>query len=356
MPMKKKLFIIATLFIFSCNKITNNNDNGNETTLPINKDVVANFSSLLTEQEYENMFPKRYGYYNLSTGRADKSKDFFTYQSLLDAIGKLANIRIEVYAKEDVAHTQKVVWYNKITGESRENITHPDYNASLNLSKKETKVTIDYANFCNEGSLTDRKRELCAFLANISHETTGGGYYEKTKTWGLYWREEVYWQTNPNTNNLGYRDESNSMYPPYPGKSYHGRGPIQISYNYNYGQVSECIYGDKNVLLKEPEKVLENGTNAFMTAIWFWMTPQSPKPSCHQVMAGTWKPTSQDLKFNRNKSKFGMTVNIINGGLECNTAWDYRGMDRLEFYDKYLSIMGIDKGGDICTCQGMTSY
>jgi hypothetical protein len=32
----------------------------------------------------------------------------------------------------------------------------------------------------------------------------------------------------------------------------------------------------------------ENGVLAFKSAIWFWMMPQCPKPSCHQVMHDQW--------------------------------------------------------------------
>jgi hypothetical protein len=38
--------------------------------------------------------------------------------------------------------------------------------------------------------------------------------------------------------------------------------------------------------------------------MWFWMTPQSPKPSAHDVMAGRWTPSAADRAAGR-KPGFG---------------------------------------------------
>lgn len=87
------------------------------------------------------------------------------------------------------------------------------------------KATKCFPRFGNEGSLAIRKREIAAFLAQISHETTGGwatapdGPY----AWGLCFKEEI----NPQSD---YCDSNNTQWPCYPGKTYHGRGPIQLSW------------------------------------------------------------------------------------------------------------------------------
>lgn len=39
-------------------------------------------------------------------------------------------------------------------------------------------------------------------------------------------------------------------------------------------------------LLNQPDLVAQDAVLAFKTALWFWMTPQFPKPSCHDVMTG----------------------------------------------------------------------
>lgn len=86
-------------------------------------------------------------------------------------------------------------------------------------------ATTCFPQFGNTGSLTTRKREIAAFLAQISHETTGGwatapdGPY----AWGLCFKEEVSPQSD-------YCDSTNKKWPCFPGKSYKGRGPIQLSW------------------------------------------------------------------------------------------------------------------------------
>lgn len=51
----------------------------------------------------------------------------------------------------------------------------------------------------------------------------------------------------------------------------------------SYGPCGEALGLD---LLNQPELVSSDPVVAFRTALWFWMTPQSPKPSCHDVMQG----------------------------------------------------------------------
>jgi len=101
------------------------------------------------------------------------------------------------------------------------------------------------------------------------------------------------------------------------GVEYYGRGMKQLSYNYNYGPFSEVMFGDASVLLNDPDRVAREGWLAVASAFWFYMTPQSPKPSMHDVVAGFWKPNGNDVAQGIKKG-FGATVNIINGGLECN--------------------------------------
>lgn len=125
---------------------------------------------------------------------------------------------------------------------------------------------------------------------------------------GLYFNEEVGFI---GSSAIGYVQSTGTSYLPVEGKSYHGRGPIQLSYNYNYGLCSDVLYGDSSILLNNPEKVTEDGVLGFMTGIWFWMTPQPPKPSCHQVITGTWQPKAgaANEQYNGN---FGLTIIIIN--------------------------------------------
>ena len=208
----------------------------------------------------------------------------------------------------------------------------------------------DFPSFAGEGDADTRRRELAAFLANIGHETTGGwadapgGPY----AWGLYFKEEVGCEMGTC---VGYCDPNNVAYPCAPGVTYQGRGPIQLSWNYNYGQAGEAL---GIPLLTEPGLVTSDGATSFSTALWFWMTPQSPKPSAHDVMVGAWTPTADDMNKGR-LAGFGMTINIINGGLECGKPTTPQVEDRLGFFARMTDLLGVDVGQNTL-CDSMQPY
>ncbi len=205
-----------------------------------------------------------------------------------------------------------------------------------------------FPSFVNEGDENTRKRELAAFLANIAQETSGGwanapgGYFK----WGLYFlNEQQIGQANK------YSDPTKTDYPPAPGKAYYGRGPKQLSWNYNYGQFSKAWYDNADTLLEFPERLSTDPVLSFASAIWFWMTPQPPKPSCHDIMTGKWQPTPDDLTKGR-KPGFGATVNVINGGVECNGSKLDKTTYRYEYYQFFCSYFHVDPGPNItCTDQ-----
>ncbi len=234
-----------------------------------------------------------------------------------------------------------------------------------------------FPKFANVGSLEMRKRELAAFLANVAKETTGGwatapGGYE---AWGLCFVEEQGYVSG----GIGYTTSNDPNFQAVAGKSYHGRGPIQISYPYNYGPFSIAIYGDKNVLLNNPEKVLSDPAVFWASAIWFWMNeavapdetfPNGDatlmegkyyKPSAHMAMTETWKPRASDIAKNRTFG-LGVTINIINGGLECGGSWDDRGKGRVKHYVKFTGILGVTgvpsgyTEANYTSCQNQTSF
>ena len=194
------------------------------------------------------------------------------------------------------------------------------------------------------GDAVVRKRELAAFLANIAQETSGGwaeapdGYFK----WGLYFVEEM----EDSTKNL-YADYTKKNYPPIEGQSYMGRGPKQLSWNYNYGQFSEAWYGSKDTLLLHPSWLSHDPVLSFASAIWFWMTPQFPKPSCHDIMTGKWKPNDNDLQRGRVPG-FGATVNVINGGVECGTGTELiKTSFRYKYYNYFCKYFNVSPGENI---------
>ena len=83
------------------------------------------------------------------------------------------------------------------------------------------------------------------------------------------------------------------------------------------------------------------------------MTPQTPKPSCHAVMSGTWVPTDGDRAANRLPG-FGMTTFIINGDLECGKPNQEQVNRRVKFYRDFCEILQVDPGQNLF-CDKMKS-
>ncbi len=204
--------------------------------------------------------------------------------------------------------------------------------------------------FASTGDDATRRREVAAFLANIAHETTGGwdtapdGRY----AWGLCWITEG---ATVDPSALPDYCSPSAEWPCEPGEKYFGRGPMQLSWNYNYGQ---CGVALGLPLLTDPDLVSSDPTIAFRAALWFWMTPQSPKPSCHDVMTDAYAPTPDDAAAGRLPG-FGLTVNIINGGLECGHGSDDRVNDRIGFYERFTTILGTTPGDNL-DCGSMRSF
>ncbi len=315
---------------------------------------------IITEAEFDAIFPYRFGV-DIATGVIAPANDFFSFAALVEAVERMKDIRA-IFERRRGTNLYRVTRVDLLTGAQEVIREDEEFNYSHNLSKEILTQVVDYGDFSNEGDFATRRREMAAFLANISQETTGGwptapgGQY----AWGLHFRQEVGYEGCATC--LGYRDENNSNYPPAPGKSYHGRGPIQLSWNYNYGQVSEFLYGDKFVLLNDPDLVVSDGALAFQTAIWFWMTPQNPKPSAHDVMVGNWTPSCFDIPKGRSPG-LGMTINIINGGLECGSGTENtKVVNRIGHYQRHSGILGssldVDGGNtcDACGCANQQSY
>ncbi|KAM1261492.1 hypothetical protein TB2_026378 [Malus domestica] len=189
--------------------------------------------------------------------------------------------------------------------------------------------------FGTTGDDATRKRELAAFLAQTSHETTGGweSAPDGPYAWGYCFVNEI--------NQDVYC--SSNQYPCAAGKKYYGRGPIQLTHNYNYGQAGQALGQD---LINNPDLVATDPVVSFRTAIWFWMTPQSNKPSSHDVITGTWSPSSADTSAGRVPG-YGVITNIINGGLECGKGQDDRVASRIGFYRRYCEILGVSPGDNL---------
>nr|P11955.4 RecName: Full=26 kDa endochitinase 1; Flags: Precursor [Hordeum vulgare]AAA18586.1 chitinase [Hordeum vulgare subsp. vulgare] len=194
-----------------------------------------------------------------------------------------------------------------------------------------------FRGFGTTGGTDTRKREVAAFLAQTSHETTGGWATapDGAFAWGYCFKQERGATSNYCT--------PSAQWPCAPGKSYYGRGPIQLSHNYNYGPAGRAIGVD---LLRNPDLVATDPTVSFKTAMWFWMTAQAPKPSSHAVITGQWSPSGTDRAAGRVPG-FGVITNIVNGGIECGHGQDSRVADRIGFYKRYCDILGVGYGNNL---------
>lgn len=171
-------------------------------------------------------------------------------------------------------------------------------------------ATKKYPAFATTGSLEAQKREVAAFLANVAHETGHLVYVEEIAK-----GEYADW-------GIGCA--------PAPGKRYYGRGPIQLSWNYNYCAASASIFGDANVLRLDPDRVARESWLAWATGIWFWMTS-----------TGAGSTTAHQGILERG---FGETIRTINGGLECGGRNPAQVNARIEYYRKFCAMLGVDPG------------
>lgn len=121
--------------------------------------------------------------------------------------------------------------------------------------------------------------------------------------------------------------------------------------NYNYGPAGKAINSD---LLGNPDLVATDPTISFKTALWFWMTPQSPKPSCHDVVTGSWQPSAADSSAGRVPG-YGVITNIINGGVECGKGQNDKVEDRIGFYKRYCDLFQVGYGDNL-DCYGQQPF
>lgn len=306
----------------------------------------TNLDTLLNTTQWNSLFPKRAG--TFGTHPQGYTSDFYSLSNLKQAALEMSDYSVRIRIKNGV-WGQLITITKKSSGFS---YIYSDVESWWHTNPTpETVILVDFEDFVNRASDLNNKRELAAFLANISKETTGGwqlpvggGTAGDYAQWGLYFVHEVGYNS---ANGAGAYSQASTEYPPNPAVGYYGRGPIQLSWNYNYGQFSKFLFNDKNVLLNNPDSIQQNGVLAFKSAIWFWMMPQCPKPSCHQAMHELWQASTGEYTSTKMYKKgFAHTNNIINGGLECRSgstaAFTEKVVLRSELYKFYLNILGLN--------------
>ncbi|KAG6549954.1 hypothetical protein Mapa_008465 [Marchantia paleacea] len=190
-----------------------------------------------------------------------------------------------------------------------------------------------FPKFGTEGKKSVRLREIAAFAAHIQQETAGLVYIREID------------QSN------SYCDATNKEYPCAPGQKYFGRGPLQLSWNFNYGPAGKAL---KAEILANPDLVAQDAVLAFSSALWFWNTPREGGiPSIHDVLVGKYRPTYADLKACR-KPGFGLTILIINGGIECGKVTP-QATNRISYFKDRVALLGTFEGANL-SCDKMTPY
>jgi predicted chitinase len=172
----------------------------------------------------------------------------------------------------------------------------------------------EFPSFATTGGTTVEEQEAAAFLANVDHETGGLVYIDEINQSGDYCASESYGCPAGDT-------------------AYFGRGPLQISWNFNYEAAGQAIGQD---LLDNPNLVSTNSAISWETALWYWMTQTGPGTmTAHNAMV--------------NGAGFGQTIWAINGSVECNGGDSAEVQDRVNDYESFTSILGVSPGGNL-TC------
>ncbi|ELI1839639.1 chitinase [Vibrio fluvialis] len=213
------------------------------------------------------------------------------------------------------------------------------------------------------------KKSIVTAFAHFSQET--GGHIAKDNVsdnplaldeWqqALVHVREMGWSEGQKgyTTGCGQNDWQNARWPCAAGQGYFGRGAKQLSYHFNYGAFSEAMFdGDATVLLNNPGLVADSWLN-LASAIWFFLTPQAPKPAMLHVIDRTWVPSQREIDAGIGYG-FGTTINVINGGIECGEQNKNKGqpVNRIRYWEGLAEHYQIPQQPDEKnTCWQQTPY
>ena len=201
-----------------------------------------------------------------------------------------------------------------LVSEAQFNQMFPNRNSFYSYSGL-TAALSAYPGFANTGSDTVKKQEAAAFLANVSHETGGLVHVVEQNT----------------ANYPHYCDWSQPYGCPAGQAAYYGRGPIQLSWNFNYKAAGDALGID---LLNNPWLVQNDSAVAWKTALWYWNTQTGP---------GSMTPHNAMV----NGAGFGQTIRSINGSLECDGKNPAQVQSRVNNYQRFTQILGTSPGGNL---------
>ncbi|HEI9732009.1 TPA: chitinase [Enterobacter cloacae] len=296
--------------------------------------------------------------------------DFPLMKSVKDTIRTLDNAQVEQIEPGRAANPVNVKRVEGILKESDWEYLFPlrakDYSYS-NFLKAVGKFPALYDTY-NDGRDSEAicRKELATMFAHFAQETGGHESWRPEPEWrqALVYVREMGWSEGQKG---GYNGECNpdvwqgQTWPCGKDKdgdflSYFGRGAKQLSYNYNYGPFSEAMYGDVRTLLDKPELVADTWLN-LASAIFFFAYPQPPKPSMLQVIDGTWQPNDHD-KANGLVPGFGVTTQIINGGVECGGPTEIaQSQNRIKYYKEFANYLKVPVPADeVLGCANMKQF
>ncbi|WP_082095661.1 chitinase [Photobacterium halotolerans] len=290
-------------------------------------------------------------------------------QLVRDAIRTLDNASVEAITVGAGSNPDNVKRVESIVSESDWQFLFPERNEKytyLNFLKGIGKFPAFCGNY-TDGRDADAicRKSLATMFAHFTQETGGHNSYSAIPEWrqGLFYLREVGW-TEEMSGGYGICAPGVWQADAYPCgtnadgtyKSYFGRGAKQLSYNYNYGSFSQMIYGDVSVLLEHPDRVADTWLN-LASAVFFYLYPQPPKPSMLHVIDGTWQPNAADLA-NGLVPGFGVTTQIINGGVECGGSAEHiLSQNRINYYREFASYLNVPVPADeVLGCAAMKQF
>lgn len=259
------------------------------------------------------------------------------------------------------------------------------------------------------GTLTERISEIAGFFANIGQETSGASPTEANYTAGVAWNMSKYAEDNSwgvcpvgavyltgkdtkgndvtvtgpgsttvtmfacgkdatkapdfsassanppiyTISNDNTKSQTGSRSPQY--GIWYGRGPKQLTYWYNYQWASGALDVPGSVVyMNDPDELLTNPSVGWETALAYQLVRYKEpgttytKPAMHDVFSKTtytaYEASHTDI-VKKGPWGFGQTINLLNGGVECNQAPTYRTLSRMNNYIELMIRMGVDVTG-----------
>lgn len=158
-----------------------------------------------------------------------------------------------------------------------------------------------FPKFAASGNATTDKQEVAAFFANVARETGELQYIDQLP------------DSRGSTGN------------------YFGRGPLQLTWDYNYRAAGEFLGVD---LLSNPNLLSNDAVMTWKASLWFWVhSDGAAKGTCNAAIV--------------QGRGFGQTIDIINGGLECPSANNSAAQQRVTYFTTFCSRLSVPTGSNL---------